>query len=115
MRSRGHRFDGQKVWRTLHALGIQWGDLDQFQWCDPTKQTDYLFWAEVNDGELGYALPEEIAAGRQHFQSVRFYFNIPRTPHPAHVLHKWRVPRNASPCNWMVNSSAWSMQRAPRT
>jgi hypothetical protein len=84
----GHRFDGQKVWRILHALGLRWGDLDQFQWRDPTEQTDYLFWAEVDDGQLGYALPEEIAAGRQHFDSVRFLFNIARTPHPAHVLQE---------------------------
>ena len=82
----GQRFDGKKVWRTLHALGLRWGDLDQFQWSDPTDQTDYLFWAEVDDGELGYALPEEIAAGRQHFQTVCFTFDIARTPHGAHVL-----------------------------
>jgi len=82
----GQWFDGKKVWRTLHALGLRWGDLDQFQWSDPTDQTDYLFWAEVDDGELGYALPEEIAAGRQHFRSVCFTFNIARTPHGAHVL-----------------------------
>jgi ZipA, C-terminal FtsZ-binding domain len=87
-KSQGDRFDGQKVWRTLHALGMHWGDLDQFRRCDPTRQTDYLFRAEVNDDELGYALPEEIAAGRQFFQSVRFGFNIPRTPHPAHVLQQ---------------------------
>lgn len=82
----GQRLDGNKVWRTLHALGLRWGDLDQFQWSDPTAQTDYLFWAEVDDGEIGYALPEEIAAGRQHFQSACFTFNIARTPHGAHVL-----------------------------
>jgi hypothetical protein len=78
--------DGKTVWRILHALGLAWGDMDQFQWSDPTSQTDYLFWAEVDDGQLGYALPEEIAAGRQHFRTVRFVFNIARTPHPAHVL-----------------------------
>jgi hypothetical protein len=82
----GQSFDGKKVWRTLHALGLRWGDLDQFQWRDPTDQTDYLFWAAVDDGQFGYALPEEIAAGRQHFQSVCFTFNIARTPHAAHVL-----------------------------
>jgi len=82
----GQSCDGKKVWRTLHALGIRWGDLDQFQWRDPTDQTDYLFWAEVDDGRFGYALPEEIAAGRQHFQSVCFTLNIARTPHGAHVL-----------------------------
>jgi ZipA-like protein with FtsZ-binding domain len=87
-RQSSQRFDGQKVWRTLHALGLQWGDLDQFQWSDPTDQTDYLFWAEVDDGELGYALPEEIAAGRQHFHSVCFTFNVPRTPHGVHVLEE---------------------------
>jgi len=80
------RFDGKKVWRALHAVGLRWGDMDQFQWSDPTDQTDYLFWAEVDDGEFGYALPEEIAAGRQHFHSVCFAFNIARTPHGAHVL-----------------------------
>jgi hypothetical protein len=84
----GHKFDGQMVWRTLHALGLRWGDLDQFQWRDPTDQTDYLFEAEVDDGELGYALPEEIAAGRQHFEKVTFYFNVARTPHPAHILQE---------------------------
>jgi ZipA, C-terminal FtsZ-binding domain len=82
----GQRFDGQKLWRTLHALGLRWGDLDQFQWPDPTDQTDYLFWVEVDDGERGYAQPEEIAAGRQHFRSACFTFNIARSPHPAHVL-----------------------------
>jgi len=82
----GQRFDGKKLWRTLHALGLRWGDMDQFQWLDPTDQTDYLFWAEVDDGEFGYALPEEIAAGRQNFRSVCFTFNIARTPHGAHVL-----------------------------
>jgi len=85
-RQSGQRLDGKKLWRTLHALGLRWGDLDQFQWRDPTDQTDYLFWAEVDDGRLGYALPEEIAAGRQHFQSVCFTFNVARTPHGAHVL-----------------------------
>src|SRR5262245_6660120 len=82
----GQRFDGKKLWRTLHALGLRWGDMDQFQWLDPTDQTDYLFWAEVDDGKFGYALPEEIAAGRQHFRRVYFTFNIARTPHGAHVL-----------------------------
>jgi len=82
----GQSFDGRKLWRTLHALDLRWGDCDQFQWRDPTDQTDYLFWAEVDDGRLGYALPEEIAAGRQHFLSVCFTFDIARTPHGAHVL-----------------------------
>jgi hypothetical protein len=81
-------FDGKKVWHTLHALGLRWGNLDQFQWSDPTDQTDYLFWAEVDDGQFGYALPEEIAAGRQHFHSVCFTFNVPRTPHGVHVLNE---------------------------
>lgn len=70
----GDRFDGRKLWRTLHAIGLQWGDGDQFHWNDPTGQTDYLFSAEVDDGQLGYALPEEIAAGRQHFEIIRFGF-----------------------------------------
>jgi hypothetical protein len=65
--------------------------LDQFQWSDPTGQTDYLFWAEADDGEIGYALPEEIAAGRQHFRSVLFTFNIARSPNPAHVLGQMRL------------------------
>jgi hypothetical protein len=78
--------DGRALWRTLHALGLKWGDMDQFQWSDPTGQTDYLFWAEADDGEIGYALPEEIAAGRQHFRSVLFTFNVARSPNPAHVL-----------------------------
>jgi hypothetical protein len=85
-KQRGQRFDGKQMWRTLHALGLLWGDLDQFQWHDPTDQTDHLFWAEVDDGRLGYALPEEIASGRQHFIKVRFVFDIARAPHPAHVL-----------------------------
>jgi ZipA, C-terminal FtsZ-binding domain len=80
------RFDGKKVWHTLHALGLRWGDMDQFQWPDPADQTDYLFWAEVDDGRVGYALPEEIAAGRQHFRGLSFTFNIARSPHGPHVL-----------------------------
>lgn len=82
------RFDGKKVWRTLHALGLQWGDGDQFHWSDPTNQTDFLFSADVDDGEYGYALPEEIAAGRQHFDVIRFGFTVPRSPHPHHVLQE---------------------------
>lgn len=86
--SDGNRFDGRRLWRTLHAIGLQWGDGDQFHWNDPTGQTDYLFSAEVDDGQLGYALPEEIAAGRQHFEVIRFGFTAPRTPHPLHVLRQ---------------------------
>lgn len=76
------KFDGKQVWRVLHALGIDWGDMDQFQWPDPTGQSDYLFWAEVGE----YAMPEDIAAGRQHFEHVNFHFDIARSPDPAHVL-----------------------------
>jgi hypothetical protein len=80
------RFDGKKVWRTLHSMGLQWGDGDQFHWNDSTGQTDYLFSAEVDDGELGYALPERISVGQQHFDVIRFGFTVPRTPFPLHVL-----------------------------
>jgi hypothetical protein len=69
------------------------GDLDQFQWRDPADQTDYLFWAEIDDGQFCYARPDEIASGRQHFDSVQFLLNIARTPHPAHVLQE--MPRAA--------------------
>ncbi len=79
-------FDGKALWFTLHAMGLRWGDMDQFQWADITQQTDYLFWAVVDDGKIGYALPEEIAAGRQHFHSVMFEFDIARCPAPAHIL-----------------------------
>jgi len=82
----GDRFDGKKVWGTLHAIGLQWGDGDQFHWNDQTGQTDYLFSAEVDDGELGYALPERISVGQQHFEVIRFGFTVPRTPAPLHVL-----------------------------
>lgn len=106
------KFDGKKLWHTLHALGLRWGDLDQFQWRDPTDQTDYLFWAEVDDGELGYALPEEIAAGRQHFQSVCFTLNIARTPHGAHVLNE--MARAAEGFATELNGQlAFMIDRAP--
>jgi ZipA, C-terminal FtsZ-binding domain len=84
----GTLFDGRKTWDTLHRVGLHWGDMDQFQWRDPTHQTDYLFWAQVEDGRIGYALPEEIAQGEQHFTSVHFIFEIARTPAPAHVLRE---------------------------
>jgi hypothetical protein len=67
-------------------MGIRWGDMDQFQWPDDAGVSDYLFWAEVDDGEIGYALPEKIAAGQQHFATVRFTFDIARSPAPTHVL-----------------------------
>lgn len=79
-------WDGRKIWNLLHQLGLRWGDMDCFQWVDPTQQTDYLIWVEVEDDNLGYALPERIAAGQQHFRSIRFSFDILRTPSPAHVL-----------------------------
>ncbi len=78
--------NGKAVWQTLHGMGISWGDMDQFQWSDPTHQTDYLFWAEVDDGNIGYALPEMIASGQQDFLRVRFIFEVARSPAPAHVL-----------------------------
>jgi hypothetical protein len=83
-------FDGRTVWRTLHSTGITWGDMDQFQWADPTNQSDYLFWAEVDDGDIGYALPEKIADGTQHFHRVRFIFEVARSPAPQHVLGQMR-------------------------
>jgi cell division protein ZipA len=79
-------FDGRQAWDTLHAMGLRWGDMDQFHWADPTGQTDYLFSAIVDDRQIGYALPEEIAACRQHFVTVEFTFNIARSPAPDHVL-----------------------------
>jgi ZipA, C-terminal FtsZ-binding domain len=78
--------DGKRVWTTLHSMGIRWGEMDQFQWPDDSGVSDYLFWAEVDDGEIGYALPERIATGQQHFTTVRFTFDIARSPAPAHVL-----------------------------
>lgn len=84
----GGWFEGRKVWRTLHAVGLRWGTMDQFHWEDPTDQTDILFSADVDDGQLGYALPERIADGSQHFGVIRFSFPIPRTPAPLHVLQQ---------------------------
>jgi hypothetical protein len=82
----GTLFDGRRTWDVLHALGIPWGDMDQFQWHDESHWTDYLFWVAVDDGEIGYALPEEIAAGRQHFRHASFHFDIARSRAPQHVL-----------------------------
>ena len=73
---------------TLHRLGLGWGGMDCFQWRDPIHQADHLIWAEVDDGDLGYALPERIAAGQQHFRAIRFILDIPRSPAPAHVLEQ---------------------------
>jgi hypothetical protein len=84
--SDGEFLDGKLVWNTLHQLGFHWGDMDCFQWNDPTDQTDYLIWVEADDQKIGYALPEEIAAGRQHFAVVRFTINLARTPCPSHVV-----------------------------
>lgn len=81
-------WDGREVWNLLHRLGLRWGDMDCFQWVDPTYQTDYLIWVEVDDGDLGYALPERIATGSQHFRAIRFSFEIPRSPAPTHVLEQ---------------------------
>jgi ZipA, C-terminal FtsZ-binding domain len=78
--------EGKRVWSVLHGMGVPWGDMDQFQWPDTSGVSDYLFWAEVDDGDIGYALPERIAAGNQNFNAVRFTFDIARSPAPAHVL-----------------------------
>ncbi len=80
--------DGKQVWNTLHRTGFRWGDMDCFQWPDPTRQTDHLIWVEVDDQHLGYALPEEIAAGRQHFHSIRWILDVARSPAPRHVLEE---------------------------
>ena len=79
-------FGGRRVWDLLHAMGFKWGDMDCFQWPDPTGQTDYLLWVTADDHELGYVLPELIAGGSQNFREVRFSLVVPRTPSPSHVL-----------------------------
>ena len=86
--SRNAPMDGRRVWTTLHRLGFRWGDMDCFQWADPFGRVDYLVWVEADDGQLGYVLPEEVAAGRQHFGSVNFSFDVARTPNPEHVLRE---------------------------
>jgi hypothetical protein len=87
--------DGKLVWRILHGLGFTWGDMDQFQWRDPTGQTDDLLWAEADDGRIGFALPAEVAAGRQHFTQVRFTFDIARNPHAEHTVGELIVAAQA--------------------
>ncbi|MDW3117746.1 hypothetical protein [Roseovarius pacificus] len=82
----GKFWNGKEIWILLHQLGLKWGDMDCFQWADPTHQTDYLIWVEVDDDDLGYALPERIAAGTQNFRAVKFSFDILRSPSPIHVL-----------------------------
>ena len=83
---RDQHFDGKRVWDTMHAMGFRWGDMDCFQWADPHDRTDYLIWAEADDGRIGYVLPEEVAAGRQHFGAVRFILSPLRTPEPVMVF-----------------------------
>jgi hypothetical protein len=84
----GDFFNGLSVWKILHAIGFRWGDMDCFQWADPTGMTDYLIWVEADDTQLGYVLPEEVAAGNQNFQTVSFSLNLLRTPQPEHVLEE---------------------------
>jgi hypothetical protein len=79
-------FDGVTTWETLHAMDLQWGDMDCFHWLDETH--DPLFTVEVDDERFGYALPEEIAAGRQHFRALRFVFPPARILDPAHVFEQ---------------------------
>ena len=87
----GKFWDGREIWVLLHQLGLKWGDMDCFQWADPTDQTDYLIWVEVDDGDLGYALPERIAAGQQNFRAIKFSFDIARSPAPEHVLDQLKI------------------------
>lgn len=99
----GQFWDGREVWDLLHRIGLRWGDMDCFQWNDPTHQTDHLIWVEVDDADLGYALPERIAAGAQHFRSISFSFEILRTPSPLHVLHQ--MERMAVTCQKALGST----------
>jgi hypothetical protein len=80
--------DGRRVWHILYSMGFKWGDMDCFQWADPTRQVDHLIWVEFNDENYGYVLPEEIAAGRQNFRWVNFTMEQSRTPAPEHVLEQ---------------------------
>jgi hypothetical protein len=75
---RGCRLDGQKVWHTLHALGVRWGDCDQFQWRDPTDQTDY------RRARLCVARGDR--RGTPAFSERAVW--IRHRAHPAHVLHE---------------------------
>lgn len=87
----GKFWDGREIWILLHKLGLEWGDMDCFQWTDPTDQTDYLILVEVDDDDLGYALPERIASGEQHFRAIKFSFDIARSPAPEHVLDQLEI------------------------
>lgn len=84
--SDNNTFNGIQIWNLLHSLGFHWGDMDCFQWLDTTDQTDYLIWVELDDGIIGYVLPELVAAGKQNFYQVRFSLTPPRTPSPLHVF-----------------------------
>lgn len=81
----GGLFPGRQVWNTLHQVGLRWGDMDQYQWADPTGQADHLIWVEAHDGALNYTLPERIAADAQDFHAVHFGLDLRRTPAPDHV------------------------------
>ncbi len=80
--------DGRRAWFILYSMGFRWGDMDCFQWSDPTGAGDHLIWVEFNDERFGYVLPEEIGAGRQHFRWVNFTLDPARTPAPEHVLEQ---------------------------
>lgn len=79
-------FDGVATWNALHAMDLKWGDMDCFHWL--AAGHDQLFTVEVDDERFGYVLPEEIAAGRQHFRTLRFIFSPARSPDPFHVLEQ---------------------------
>jgi FtsZ-interacting cell division protein ZipA len=81
-----HRFDGKTIWDVMLCLGLNWGDMDCFQWNNPSRNgDDHFFWVSTSTPP-GYFLPEQIAADRVHVEDLVFEFSVPRSAAPVQVF-----------------------------
>src|SRR5260370_30191308 len=68
------------------CLGLNWGDMDCFQWNNPSESgDDHFFWVSTSTPP-GYFLPEQIAADRVHVEDLVFEFSVPRSAAPVQVF-----------------------------
>jgi hypothetical protein len=73
------RFPSREVWRAAYALGLRWGDMEQFHWSNPAGSDIEFTLSAV--GQTGGFLPERAEEG-EAVAGIALSFELPRNPAP---------------------------------
>ncbi len=84
----GRAFPARSVWRTLYALGLEWGRGDLFHWY---ASATYLPLFTVSSlGPPGYFLPERVVEG-EGVPGIALSFELPLNPVPLETYDRMSV------------------------